>query len=88
MATCAKAASAAESTLDQADLAMKAANAREKKTRKKGKGKMKAKEDEEGFTDLSALRDERQVADQTLRSYKAGEAGVWAKYASWAVSRF
>ncbi len=66
--------------------AIKAAEASGKKPGRKGKGKMKAVEDDADVTDFATLRQQLRLAEETVRAYKEGEAGIWATYASWAVS--
>lgn len=48
-----------------------------RKPSKKGKGK--AKED-------ASNEEARQAGEQTLAAYKAAEAGLWERYATWAAS--
>ena len=59
-----------------AETAVKVAEAN-KQSGKKGKGKKK-----EDAVDLPALQQETQVAEEKVRAYEEGEAGIWANYTS------
>ena len=76
----------AEAARVAADAAGKVAEAREKRAGRKGKGKAVANDTNEKVTSHTTSLEDRRVAEETKLAYKDAEAGLWAKYAIWAVS--